>query len=171
MRSTITWATYLTCLSFCSVLAAPGAKQPFHIWHGSTRSNSCCETHHGHPCALICGCSAGPSTPGCNAQQGFIPSLGGGVREGANNIQSSASACCSSCKSTADCNVWTWCSNPKGQEALILLLVKANAKADWRLDNIAASPGTVEIEFHMLRCCFAGCHSMYQQCWLGDKSR
>lgn len=145
MRCTITWA-YLSCLSFCSVIAAQGAQQPFKTWHGSPRSilvfNSCVKTHH--PCGLICGSSAGPSTTGCNAQQGFIPSLGNGVREGSKNIQSSASACCTSCKATDDCNVWTWCSNPQGQEASILLSVKAHVMAQWHSDK-AASPDICQI--------------------------
>lgn len=68
-------------------------------------------------------CCAGPPSFGCNAQRGFTLPLGRTVQSGAKNVQSSAQACCTSCKATHECTVWSWCSDAEGQCSVELLNV------------------------------------------------
>ena len=63
------------------------------------------------------GYCAGPPNFGCNAQKGFTLSLSRIVHSGASNIQASAQACCTTCKATHECTVWSWCSDVKGKQA------------------------------------------------------
>ena len=57
----------------------------------------------------------GPPSFGCNAQRGFTLPLGRTVQSGANNLQASAQACCTACKATHECTVWSWCFDAQGR--------------------------------------------------------
>lgn len=60
-----------------------------------------------------------PGSPsfGCNAQRGFTLPLGRTIRSGANNLQASAQACCTACKATHECTVWSWCFDAQGRHS------------------------------------------------------
>lgn len=86
-------------------------------------------------------------------------------------MKASAQACCTTCKATDECTVWSWCSDVKGKQAAELceVALASATEADIFYD---CSSGSLQTSNFELSCnLLAGCHSMHQQCWLGDNPR